>query len=173
MCQRWNTGHMAGAGRMFGCEIRFGSRGLVWMLAGGLALCSPSWAKADEIVETTICEIITDDAKFGGRVISVLATAHTSYHGDWLDDQSCLRRGAIALRLPPAEKWRGEMKRLGRAMNHGFGPQLAATGRFIGLIVVYPGDKNSFEDMPLTILDLHDVRDLVIGPETCCGLNPP
>lgn len=147
-------------------EVRFSARALMWTLAGGLAICSPSWAKAEEIVETTICEIVADDTKFEGRVVSVFATAHTSYHGDWLDDQSCPRSG-IALRLPPVENWRGEMKRLGRAMNHGTGPSLSATGRFIGRLVLYRGDKeHPLEDMPLTLLDLHEVRDLVIAPET-------
>ena len=143
------------------------------MCALAAALCSTSWARADEVVETTICEIVADDAKFEGRVVSVSATAHSSYHGDWLDDRGCPYVG-IALRLPPVESWRDEMERLGRAMNHGTGPSLAATGRFIGRIVLYPGDKeHPLEDMPMTILDLRDVHDLVVGPETCCGLGPP
>jgi len=139
----------------------FRASALTWilLLASVLALSASSWAKEEAVVETTICEIVTDNAKFEGRLVSVFATVSVDYHSRALIDQGCL----MYLRILSGDGQSADVKRLDRALARIWSQPVSVTGKFIGRVIVHPGDKDHpLEDMPATILELHDLRELVI-----------
>ena len=115
---------------------------------------------ADDAVDTTVCDIISNPKAFDGRLVRLRAGVQPAWpHGIYLIDQHCVGRIQLAsTQAVPADQARAFDAAVGDEFTGGFDRTAVAT--FIGRVAWKPisGGQIHYNPFKVTVQQIHQIE---------------